>query len=133
MNPHLFVYGSLVAAAAHPKGARLRQEALFLGPATIAGRLYRVTWFPAILPAEGPGDRVYGELYRLVDPIRSLVWLDTYEGITPGGSSAAAPDQYIRAERPVMTARGGTEHAWVYLYQRPLPVEWHIPDGMWRR
>ena len=38
MNPHLFVYGSLVAAAAHPKGARLRQEALFLGPATIAGR-----------------------------------------------------------------------------------------------
>ena len=53
MNPHLFVYGSLVAAAAHPKGARLRQEALFLGPATIAGRLYRVTWFPAILPAEG--------------------------------------------------------------------------------
>ena len=133
MNPHLFVYGSLVAAASHPKGARLRQEALFLGPATIAGRLYRVTWFPAMRPAIGPADWVHGELYRLSDPIRSLVWLDAYEGITPGGSSAAAPDKYFRAERPVTVSDGAIQSAWVYFYQQPLPAASHMPDGIWRR
>ena len=132
MNPHLFVYGSLVAAAGHAQGARLRQEALLVGPATIGGRLYRVSWYPALRPAEAAADRVTGELYRLNHPSRSLAWLDEYEGILPGCTSAAASDEYQRSEQPVTLAAGETISAWVYLYRLPLPEHARVADGIWR-
>ena len=31
MNPHLFVYGSLMSTARHPMGERLRAEARLIG------------------------------------------------------------------------------------------------------
>jgi hypothetical protein len=37
MNPHLFVYGTLLSGACHPKGARLGREGRLLGEAAIAG------------------------------------------------------------------------------------------------
>ena len=132
MNPHLFVYGSLVAAALHAQGARLRQEAMLVGPATIAGRLYRVTWYPALRPAQGPGDRVVGEVYRLNDAAKSLAWLDEYEGIVPSSSSAAASGEYARDQQPVTLTNGEGLPAWVYLYQRSVPEDARIIDGIWR-
>ena len=42
MNPHLFVYGTLLSAAGHPMGARLRREARLIGAAIDPGRLYRI-------------------------------------------------------------------------------------------
>jgi gamma-glutamylcyclotransferase (GGCT)/AIG2-like uncharacterized protein YtfP len=131
MNPLLFVYGSLLAAAGHPKGARLRQEALLVGPASMAGRLYRVSWYPAVRPAESADDRVHGEVYRLADPARALGWLDEYEGISPGAQSVAAADAYERAERDVRLANGDTLRAWVYLYRRTLPEDGFIASGHW--
>ena len=132
MNPHLFVYGSLVSAAGYAQGARLRREALLLGAATIAGRLYRVTWYPALRPAESATDRVHGELYRLADPMRSLAWLDAYEGIVPGGINAADSDEYARAQCAVQTWDGTNALAWSYLYQRTLPEASRVVEGIWR-
>ena len=132
MNPHLFVYGSLSTVHGHPMGNRLRQEALLIGPARMDGRLHRVGWFPGLRPAEAPGEMVHGEVYRLTDALKSIAWLDAYEGITPGGSSAAAANTYLRAERAALLPSGATLIAWVYLYQRPLPADTHIPDGIWR-
>jgi gamma-glutamylcyclotransferase (GGCT)/AIG2-like uncharacterized protein YtfP len=132
MNSHLFVYGSLVAAAGHVQGARLRQEAMLVGPATIVGRLYRVSWYPALRPALAANDRVHGEVYRLNDVVKSLVWLDEYEGIIPGGISAAAADEYMRADRDVTLADSSVVPAWVYLYQRAVPESARVADGRWR-
>lgn len=132
MNPHLFVYGSLVTTAGHPQGHRLRQEALLVAPATLAGRLYRVSWYPALRPAETATDRVHGEVYRLSDPVKSLAWLDQYEGITQGGDSAAASDEYSRVEHPVTLANGDSLSAWVYQYRRVLPETARVADGVWR-
>ena len=132
MSTCLFVYGSLVTAHAHPQGHRLRAEALLLGPAEIAGRLYRVSWYPGLRPPVDPSDRVHGEVYRLHDPARSLAWLDEYEGLTQGGSSGAPPDVYARVERDVIMADGGVRRVWVYLYQVGLPADAFIPDGRWR-
>lgn len=132
MNKHLFVYGSLMTALAHPMGTQLRREALLLGPARMAGRLHRVSWYPGLLPPEEPSDQVHGELYLLNDPARSLHWLDEYEGIRPGGTSAAAGDEYVRAERPATLDNGAIILAHVYLYQRLLPPSLRVPDGRWR-
>ena len=121
----------MVAAANHPQGTRLRQESVLIGPATIAGRLYRVSWFPALRPATGADDHVHGEVYRLADPARSLTWLDAYEGITPGRNGAEG-GSYLRPERSVHLATGGTLTVWVYEYQRPLPEAGYVEDGIWR-
>ncbi len=128
----LFVYGTLVTSHGHPQGNRLRAESLLLGPATIAGRLYRVSWYPGLRPPEAPNDIVHGEVYELADPTHSLTWLDEYEGISQGTTSAAPVTDYTREQRDVVMADGSRRNCWVYLYQRPLAFDALIPDGIWR-
>jgi gamma-glutamylcyclotransferase (GGCT)/AIG2-like uncharacterized protein YtfP len=132
MNRLLFVYGTLVTSHAHPQGNRLRTEGLLLGPATIAGRLYRISWYPGLRPPEHAADIVHGEVYELNDPARALAWLDEYEGVTQGGSSAAPAADYTRELREVTMSDGTPRLAQVYLYQRPQTTDVHIPDGRWR-
>src|SRR5215510_13241062 len=115
MNPHLFVYGSLMSTAGHAMGARLRAQARLLGSATITGRLYRVSWYPGAVESADPTQQVRGEVYALADPVSSLAWLDEYEGIAAGEEDAG---EYRRLERTVRLADGEDLTAWVYLLQR---------------
>jgi gamma-glutamylcyclotransferase (GGCT)/AIG2-like uncharacterized protein YtfP len=129
MNPHLFVYGSLMSTAGHPMGARLGGEARLLGPASICGQLYRISWYPGAVASSHPSHRVHGELYALDDPAASLAWLDAYEGIAPGSRESG---EYVRLERPVRLASGEERPAWVYLYQKPVDPAHLVADGRWR-
>ena len=128
MNPHLFVYGSLLSAVGHPTGQRLRGEARLVGAASIPGRLYRVSWYPGLAQAEADSSHVHGEIYALADPARTLVWLDDYESIVPGKE---ADNEYIRVERPVRLASGQDILAWVYLYQWDVTGLDLVADGRW--
>ena len=128
MNPNLFVYGSLLSAVGHPTGERLRSEARMVGAASIAGRLYRVSWYPGLAQAEADSGCVHGEVYALADPARSLAWLDAYESIVPGNE---ADNEYVRVERPVQLASGLEILAWVYLYQREVAGLELVADGRW--
>jgi gamma-glutamylcyclotransferase (GGCT)/AIG2-like uncharacterized protein YtfP len=128
MNPHLFVYGSLLSAIGHPSGERLRREARLVGSASIPGRLYRVGWYPGLVEAAAGDSRVYGEVYALADPAGSLAWLDEYESIVPGKE---ASNEYVRAERTVQLASGQQVSAWVYLYQWDVTGVQLVADGRW--
>jgi gamma-glutamylcyclotransferase (GGCT)/AIG2-like uncharacterized protein YtfP len=128
MNPHLFVYGSLMSSAGHPMGERLRREARLVGQAAILGRLYRIGWYPGVVASRDPGERVHGEVYVLDDPGRALEWLDDYEGIVPGNPD---PSEYERIERPVRLASGEEIVAWVYLYRGDVAKLSEIADGRW--
>jgi len=128
----LFVYGTLVSSHGHEMGQRLRQEALLLGPASVAGRLHRISWFPGLRPPQGPTDVVNGEIYRLADPAMSLAWLDEYEGIAPGTASVAEPSMYARVVSPAQTSIGTTVDCWVYVYQLAAADDTWIADGIWR-
>jgi gamma-glutamylcyclotransferase (GGCT)/AIG2-like uncharacterized protein YtfP len=128
MNPNLFVYGSLLSAVGHPTGERLRSEARMVGAASIAGRLYRVSWYPGLAQAEADRGYVHGEVYALADPARTLAWLDAYESIVPGNE---ADNEYVRVERPVQLASGLEILAWVYLYQREVAGLELVADGRW--
>ena len=109
-------------------GARLASEGRLLGGASVAGRLYAVSWYPGVADACDPADRVYGEVYLLVDPAGSFAWLDAYEGLTGGNEETA---EYARVERLVRLASGAEVVAWVYLYRKPTIGLRHIPDGRW--
>ena len=128
MNPHLFVYGSLMSSAAHPMGERLRREARLVGEATIRGRLYRISWYPGVSETTDPEQRVHGELYALDHPARALAWLDAYEGIAPGSRESG---EYTRLERPVRLDSGEEIEAWVYLYRKDVSQLSLVADGRW--
>ena len=124
MNPYLFVYGTLMSHTGSEKAALLGQEADLLGWATIAGLLYRISWYPGLV--EGPGT-VHGEVHKLRDPARSLRWLDAYEGIVAGG----ADSEYERVERRVQLDTGNGLTAWVYLYRRDVSAAVRVAEGRW--
>jgi len=126
MNPHLFVYGTLLSGARHPMGERLRRAARLVGDASIAGQLYRIGHYPGLAETAAKGAIVHGEVYVLGNPASMLKWLDAYEGIRPGG-----PGDYERVERMVHLASGAALSAWVYLYRRRLGPRRPIPGGRW--
>jgi gamma-glutamylcyclotransferase (GGCT)/AIG2-like uncharacterized protein YtfP len=128
MNPHLFVYGTLLSTADHPKGARLQREARLIGEASIPGRLYRIKHYPGLVEGNDPHERVHGEVHALHNPVSALTWLDAYEGIVPG---AHDQNEYERVERPVRLVSGELITAWVYLYRKDVARFRLIPDGRW--
>lgn len=129
VNPLLFVYGTLLSSIDHPMSRRLGREADLVGAATFAGRLYRVSWYPGLVDGDD-GAVVHGELVRLHDPARTLVWLDEFEGVTRGAASVTDPHEYARAERAVQTP-SKTATAWVYLFRGKLSGLTRVDDGRW--
>ncbi|MDX2205712.1 MAG: gamma-glutamylcyclotransferase family protein [Hyphomicrobiaceae bacterium] len=127
MNPHLFVYGTLMSHTHTDKARQLAAEADSLGAATMAGTLYRISWYPGLV--EGAG-LVHGEVFRLRDPAASLVWLDAYEGIVPGDGQANR-NEYERLERSVRLASGRELLSWVYLYRAGVAGCVPVAGGRW--
>jgi gamma-glutamylcyclotransferase (GGCT)/AIG2-like uncharacterized protein YtfP len=124
MTDDLFVYGSLCSWAGHPNGARLGSEAARLEPASIMGKLYRITWYPGLVPSDDPGDVVHGELVTLRDAAASFLWLDPYESLDKS-------DEYERVRRVVMLGDGSRLEAWVYLYRWPIDPQMRVASGRW--
>jgi gamma-glutamylcyclotransferase (GGCT)/AIG2-like uncharacterized protein YtfP len=119
----LFVYGTLRRDAAgriHPMLA----QAVFDGPATVTGRLYRVAWYPGVI-LDPAGDLVTGELYLLPAGAHILEALDAYEGAT-------------FARRRVIATREDARvtDAWIYEWlgtsaglARIESGDWHAASG----
>jgi gamma-glutamylcyclotransferase (GGCT)/AIG2-like uncharacterized protein YtfP len=132
MNTHLFVYGSLLSSVAHTMGERLRREARLVGAATFQGRLYRVSWYPGVVPSSDRADVVHGEVYELDNAATALAWLDRYEGITRDATSVTSADEYERIETPVLLANGRPLVVWIYLYRFDVAALPRVVDGRWR-
>ena len=117
---HLFVYGTLKSTFQNKFARRLAREATLLGPARMAGRLFRIRWYPGLRPARESTDWVTGELYRLRMPQRTLAALDRYEA-----------KQYRRVRREAVLANGEILWCWVYLWGLPLSEHRRIVSGDW--
>lgn len=115
MNTNLlFVYGTLRRDC--PSGAHQQylSGAEFIARAQVRGKLYRVSYYPAL--ALTGSEWVQGEIYRLRDE-QQLAQLDAYEECT----YPALPDQeYQRCLIEAESIKGELFNAWVYAYQRPL-------------
>jgi gamma-glutamylcyclotransferase (GGCT)/AIG2-like uncharacterized protein YtfP len=117
-HPYLFVYGTLKSSFRNRYARQLRREARLLGQAQIAGRLYRIRWYPGMRPPRGP-ETVSGELYKLRQPLKTLKVLDAWE------------DSYRRELRLATLGSGESFRAWVYIYRRPRPEHCRIASGEW--
>ena len=123
-SDHLFVYGTLRGESSHEMASLLRQHAQFVSRATYQGRLYKIDWYPGVIPSEDPQDQVQGDLYQLEEPEILLKQLDRYEECDPGFSK---PTEYIRIIQAVRDPGGKTVAAWIYLYN------WSVEQCEWIR
>lgn len=128
----IFVYGTLLTRARGELGAdmrvRLKKVSTSLGEATIPGRLFDLGTFPVMIAAAEPSDIVHGEVLQLDDPESTFVWLDPYEGITPGHRRQG---EYERVRRTVRLESGETLETWVYLYVADIAHLPRITSGRW--
>ena len=138
---HLFVYGTLMAAAdaramGRSQRARLQGESISLGPASVPGQLYDLGRYPGLVDDDGAPTRVHGEVVLLRDAPSSLAWLDAYEGIAGAigadrEGDGGAPDEYRRVERLVTLADGRTCSAWLYRFVLDPAGRQPILGGRW--
>jgi gamma-glutamylcyclotransferase (GGCT)/AIG2-like uncharacterized protein YtfP len=121
MVDRLFVYGTLRPGSNNSYADLLEKAARHMGRATVSGRLYRVTHYPALAPSQSKEDRVVGDLF---EGITAELWqlLDEYEGA-----------EYSREMVGVMTEDGVTREAYVYRSLLPTAsLEW-IRSGDWNQ
>jgi gamma-glutamylcyclotransferase (GGCT)/AIG2-like uncharacterized protein YtfP len=116
----LFVYGTLRRGCANRHARLLDRSALFLGPARVQGRLYRVKWYPGMTLRGDAGDWVLGDLFQVRDPL-TLTALDQYEGT----------EEYRRVLTMAVLENGDLAQCWVYEYIGPVPEERRMVSGDW--
>lgn len=130
----LFAYGTLMSRATGTLGRgqrrRLsRESSELIREGSAHGRLYDLGRYPGLVESECSTDIVHGEVLELLEPERTLRWLDAYEGIVPGDHPH---NEYERCIRPiVLTDTGETVMAWVYIYRHDVTRAHLIPGGRW--
>lgn len=117
----LFVYGTLQSTAQHPMGDLLRTHARLVGTGAICARLYIIddpedpgaNFFPGALPSPDPADRVYGEVYELINPAPLMPELDRLEACSDDWPE---PHEFLLRRVEVHMDGSEATRAWSYLY-----------------
>lgn len=123
---YVFVYGTLRRDAATPMSYLLAQHCSHFADGYMQGRLYRVDGYPGAIESDKPKDRVYGEVYRLVNPCLILPELDNYEECT---GKFPEPHEYTRKKLPITLIGGACITAWVYVYNHSVSNLMRIKSG----
>ena len=123
----IFVYGTLRASVRPDVHGRfLGERAEWIGEGSVAGLLWRVSWYPAMTPSQLPTDRVIGEVYRLADPGLMMAALDEFEVCDLENPSEA---EYSRSLVEVTLADGASVTAWCYSFLGKTAGLMRIPSG----
>ena len=122
----IFVYGSLRKDFSSPARDVLDEHADFVGEATFQGKLYKIDWYPGVVPSDDPGDCVIGEVYKIIDRGEVFSKLDRYEGCSP---SDPKPHAFVRMKKSVILSNSTSVEAWIYLYSHPVTDKEEIVSG----
>lgn len=121
-NFPVFVYGTLRRGGSN---AFRMDGATFHGCGTVAGRLYRISWYPGLV-LDPEADRVTGDLFQASG--EQLAALDEFEGLAAGEIEGS---EYRRVKATVLQASGEAVTAWVYEWKGSVSEAYTIPDGDW--
>ena len=107
----------------------LSEKAQFISNGRVQGKLYKVTYYPALVESKSPSDITHGEVYLLRDSEDLLKKLDDYEECS---EKFPEPREYVRKILPVILPNGDTLDAWVYVYNYSTDKLLNIPSGIWK-
>jgi gamma-glutamylcyclotransferase (GGCT)/AIG2-like uncharacterized protein YtfP len=127
-SAYLFAYGTLRDSSVNHQAHFLKEQGIYIGPAYIHARLYRVTWYPAVVLDPAQKERVSGDIYELPYASREMILheLDGYEGIYAGNEDS---EEYERLLTAAYLEDGSTLQCWVYNYKHSLREEQRIRSG----
>ena len=121
----LFVYGTLLPECNLSISTQFLEETEFLGNGYVFAKLYDLGDYPAMVLDITYEYKVFGQIYRLHSPKKTLALLDDYEDINP---SFPEDNEYIRAVVKVNSSEREM-NAYAYLYTKDvLPLK-KIPSG----
>ena len=121
----LFVYGTLLPECNLSISTQFLEDAELLGHGYVFAKLYDLGDYPAMVLDITYEHKVFGQIYRLHSPKKTLALLDDYEDINP---SFPEDNEYIRAVVKV-NSREREMNTYAYLYTKDvLPLK-KIPSG----
>lgn len=118
----VFVYGTLRRGGSN----HFRMAgAEFITAGTIAGRMYRINWYPGLVLDEAGGE-IHGEVYA-ASPER-LAALDLFEGISADEMDGS---EYRRVQTTVVGQDSRLLNAWVWEWLGMVDESQRLTDGDW--
>lgn len=124
INQFLFVYGTLLQPG-NEFAEYLNQHCKFISTGKIKGRLYDIGEYPGALIDSSERIYIYGNIFRMDDPVAILKVIEDYEGI---GELYSHPQEYIREQVDILTDNG-IMSCWMYIYNLPVDTYNQIPAG----
>lgn len=122
---YIFVYGLLRKGFSSPAREVLDDYTEFIGEATFQGKLYKIEWYPGVVPSENEENVVHGEVYKIIEREEVLSRLDHYEGCSP---SDPKPHTFVRKQMQV-NLKDEEITAWIYLFDLPVDDMVQIRSG----
>lgn len=122
----IFVYGTLRKQIVSNMHHVFAGHCEYFSDGTMNGKLYEVCGYPGAIESGGVNDKVFGELYKMLDRKRVLAWLDDYEECS---DSFPLPKEYSRKRISIELFGGGSVVAWVYLYNHDVSKLQQIISG----
>ncbi len=110
---YLFVYGTLKKSSGHAAHGLLDNDSMYQSDAYFYGKLYNVGEYPAAIEIENSPEKVFGELYRIIDTENLFERLDEYEECN---EDYPIPHDYVRKTITVYDMQHQPFQAWCYLY-----------------
>ncbi|WP_109832360.1 gamma-glutamylcyclotransferase family protein [Reichenbachiella versicolor] len=126
MTDLLFIYGSLLQDNENEYALYLKERSELVGPATILGKLYEISWYPGVIPTDDTKNVVHGQVVRLTgDMTTTLEKLDEYEGYYEDNLDAS---EFVR-KRVRVSLNSQTTESWVYFFNQPTIGMYQIESG----
>ena len=113
----IFAYGTLRKQMASSKHHLLANHCEYFSEGVMPGKLYEVCGYPGAIESSDANDKVFGELYKILDQQPLLERLDEYEECS---CRFPMPHEYSRKLLCVELTGGGSVVAWVYLYNHDV-------------
>ena len=95
----------------------LARYCYYVSDGYIQGKLYEVNGYPGAIESNNQQDKVFGEIYRMMDDNTILSKLDKYEECT---DKFPKPHEYIRKKLPVTLSDSSIVTAWVYIFNHDV-------------
>ncbi|GDX85875.1 gamma-glutamylcyclotransferase [Methylococcaceae bacterium] len=110
---YLFVYGTLRKSSNHTAHELLGKNCIYQSDGYFYGKLYDLGDYPAAIQIENASEKVFGELYRIINAKNLFERLDDYEECD---ANYPMPHEYLRKMITVYDQTHQPFQAWCYLY-----------------
>jgi gamma-glutamylcyclotransferase (GGCT)/AIG2-like uncharacterized protein YtfP len=124
----IFVYGTLRKQMASDMYHVMANHCEYFSEGVMQGTLYEVCGYPGAIESSDANDKVFGELYEMLDRKLALALLDEYEECS---DSFSMPHEYSCKLISIELIGGGSVVAWVYLYNHDVSNLRQIISGVY--